>query len=117
VFTVKSDGAFRLAQRVLRYALVVAEIRLAQIADGEPHVYAVAVLRVGRHVLLVGEQHRFRVAERPIVYRLGIRLRLAVDGHVRAGRRPDQLVGYPYHRRNWKRNAKTIGCVNDCAHT
>lgn len=110
--TIKSYGALGLAQRVLRYALVVADIRLAHVPDGEPHVDAVTVLRVRCHVLLVGEQHRFRVAKRPVVYRLRVRLGLAVDRHVRAGWGTDQLIRYPDHRRNctritWLRRVKT----------
>jgi hypothetical protein len=99
--TVKSDGALGFAERVLRYALVIAEIRLAQVPDGESHVDVVPFLRVRRHVFLVGEQHCFRVTKRPIVYRLWIRLRLAIDRHVRAGRSSDQLIRYPYHRRDY----------------
>jgi len=44
--TVKSDGAFGFAERVLGYTLVVAEVRLTQVPDGEPHVDAITVLRV-----------------------------------------------------------------------
>lgn len=107
-YTVKSDGAFGFAERVLRDALVVAEIRLAQVSDGQPHVDAIAVLRVRRHVLLVGKQHRLRIAKRPIVYRLRIRLGLAIDRHVRAGRRADQLIRYPYHWRDCKEHEMII---------
>lgn len=57
--TVKSDGALGFAERVLGYALVIAEIRLAQVSDGEPHVDVVSFLRVRRHILLVLEQHSF----------------------------------------------------------
>jgi hypothetical protein len=74
---------------------------LAQVPDGESHVDVVPFLRVRRHVFLVGEQHCFRVTKRPIVYRLWIRLRLAIDRHVRAGRSSDQLIRYPYHRRDY----------------
>lgn len=105
LFTVESDGSFRLPERILRDASIVAKVPRLKVAHRQFHVGPIAIFSRLGAVFFSGQQHDIIV--HPVAYCSWISFGMTIYCNIRPRRGADQLVWDPNHRRNCN-NKKNI---------